>query len=162
MNLWIFGGVLFVFLVVFVILGISLYLRRRRKKEKKDNQPVDFLPILLEEFFKKAEVIHSALLPPWENERRYVVMKLIFKGDIPENITLRLPGLVVRVDTGEVATDFRIVRSSVCGNIMTFELRGEEDLAKIFQNRKFISLKSFLVRDPLGRIIYPDLSNVKK
>lgn len=143
-----------IFSIIFVTLLI-LRLEKRRTAKKKDNKPpVDLLPVLLREFFKRGEVIYSSLAPKSIDGRRKIVMKLIFKRQVPANICLKLNGAIVNLFIDETSVSFRIIRTSASGNIIIFELEGQHDIDNIFKDRHFVNPRHVVIKDTSGEIIY--------
>jgi len=150
---------LIILIFVFLTIGILVILRLIKKKviskRQEDAKIVNLTSVLLKNFFKKGEVIYTSLVPGSTDNKRNkrAVMKLIFKREIPKNICLKLMGLSVEVFIGGKTVSFHIIRASSSGNVIMFELEGQ-DIDSIFKGKHFVKCDRVLIKDSLGEIIY--------
>ncbi|MEW6407673.1 MAG: hypothetical protein AB1465_03210 [Patescibacteria group bacterium] len=141
--------------VIFVILLILRLEKRRTARKKENKPPIDLLPVLLKEFFRKGEVVFSSLAPKSIDGRRKIVMKFIFKKQAPANICLKLNRAIVNLSIDETSASFYITRASVSGNVVIFELESQDDnIDKVFKDKRFVNLRNVVIKDTSGEIIY--------
>lgn len=145
-----------VVIILSIFFGILLILRlKKRRTQKKENNSIDLLPVLLKEFFRKAEVVYSSLGQKLIGGKRKIVMKLILKKQPPVNICLKLTNAIVNLSIDETSASFYIIRASVFGNVLIFELESQDDnISDVFKNQRFVNPRYVVVKDTSGEIIY--------